>query len=57
MNKQTIENKLAELRASQEAGQAQLRDLEQKKRELEGTLLRISGAIQVLQEMKEESGD
>ncbi|MBY0573189.1 MAG: hypothetical protein K2P84_05875 [Undibacterium sp.] len=56
MDKQVIEARLAELRSSHEAGQNQLRDLEQKKRELEATLMRISGAIQVLQELLDEQG-
>jgi hypothetical protein len=54
MDKKSIEDKIAELHRNQEAGQAKLRDLEQQKRELEGALLRISGAIQALQELLEE---
>lgn len=56
MDKKIIEEKLVELRRSQEAGQAQLRELDQQKRALEGTLMRISGAIQVLEELKADQG-
>ena len=49
-----IELRLQELRKELQAGQARLRDLEARKRELEQKLLRISGAIQVLEELKGE---
>ncbi len=46
-----LEKRLAELKAEYEAGQKMLADLEKKRNELEATLLRISGAIQVIEEM------
>jgi predicted nuclease with TOPRIM domain len=48
--KQQLEKRLAELKAEYEAGQKMLADLEKKRSELETTLLRISGAIQAIQE-------
>ncbi len=42
--------RLHELKAEYEAGQQMLADLEQKQDSLRGTLLRISGAVQVLEE-------
>lgn len=47
--------RLAELRQEQEAGQAQLRALEARTRELQHTLLRIAGAIAVLEELEAEA--
>ena len=47
-----IAQRLAELRQEHEAGQAQLRALDQRTRELQNTLLRIAGAIAVLEEME-----
>jgi hypothetical protein len=49
-----IAQRIAELRREHEAGQAQLRALEQRTRELQHTLLRIAGAIAVLEEMEAE---
>ena len=46
-----MEQRLDELKREYEAGQKMLADLEQKKMKLEQTMLRISGAIQVLEEM------
>ncbi len=46
-----MEQRLEELKHEYEAGQKMLTDLEQKKMNLEQTMLRISGAIQVLEEM------
>ena len=46
-----MEQRLEELKGEYEAGQKMLADLEQKKIALEQTMLRISGAIQVLEEM------
>jgi prefoldin subunit 5 len=47
--------RLAFLREEYEAGQAQLRALEQRTRELQNTMLRIAGAIAVLEELSAES--
>ena len=46
-----IRERLSELRGEYEAGQQQIQLLEQRREELQGTLLRISGAIQVLEEL------
>jgi hypothetical protein len=46
-----MEQRLEELKHEYEAGQKMLADLEQKKMNLQQTMLRISGAIQVLEEM------
>ncbi len=48
--KQQLEQRLKELRAEFESGQKALADLEMKQANLRNTLLRISGAIQVLEE-------
>jgi predicted nuclease with TOPRIM domain len=45
-----LEQRLKTLKAEFETGQRMLADLEAKRAELERTLLRISGAIQVLEE-------
>ena len=49
--REQMEQRLEELKGEYEAGQKMLADLEQKKMALEQTMLRISGAIQVLDEM------
>lgn len=46
-----IEARLQQLKDEYEAGQRMLAELEQRKASLEQTLLRISGAIQVLEEL------
>jgi len=46
-----LEQRLQQLKAEFETGQKMLTDLEQKRANLEQTLLRISGAIQVLEEV------
>lgn len=51
MDKAAIENRLHELKAEYESGQKMLADLEKRQAELHQTLLRISGAIQVLEEL------
>ncbi len=50
MRKQ-LEKRLSKLKSEFEAGQKMLAELETKKSELQTTLLRISGAIQVLEEL------
>lgn len=52
--KEQLEKRLQELRAEFESGQKSLADLEIKQANLRNTLLRISGAIQVLQEELEK---
>lgn len=48
------EQRLMALRQEYEAGQAQMRALEQRTRDLRETMLRISGAIAVLEELVAE---
>jgi len=50
MNEQ-LERRLSELKAEFESGQRMLQELDQKRANLEKTMLRISGAIQVLEEL------
>lgn len=53
-----IETRLAELRAERERGEEMLADLQARAGALRETLLRISGAIQVLEELqRQEAGD
>jgi hypothetical protein len=47
-------NRIAELRIEIESGQAQLNELENRQQHVRQTLLRISGAIQVLEELLKE---
>jgi hypothetical protein len=49
--KEQLEQRLKELRAEFESGPKMLADLESQQVNLRNTLLRISGAIQVLEEM------
>jgi predicted nuclease with TOPRIM domain len=49
--------RLAELRDNYQAGQVQLQRLEAQRSEIQQTLLRISGAIQVLEELLDERDD
>lgn len=46
-----LQKRLSELKAEFEAGQKMLAELDTKRNEIQSTLLRISGAIQVLEEM------
>ena len=46
-----LEQRLAALKVEFEAGQKMLNDLEARQAELRATLLRISGAVQVLGEL------
>ena len=52
--KERMERRLARLRSEFEAGQAVMSDLEARQANLRGSLLRVSGAIQVLQEMLDQ---
>ena len=49
--KQLLEQRLKELRDQFESGQKMMAELESKQANLRDTLLRISGAIQVLEEL------
>jgi hypothetical protein len=51
MDRVTIEARLADLRREFEAGQKLLRELEGKQMEVRDTMLRIGGAMQVLEEL------
>jgi hypothetical protein len=48
--KEQLEHRLAALKAEFETGQRMLAELESKQAELKNTLIRISGAVQVLEE-------
>lgn len=48
--KEQLEQRLASLKSEFETGQSQLAELDAKQQALRETLLRISGAIQVLEE-------
>lgn len=48
---QKIEDRIKELKAELENGQSMLANLDAKRASLQSTMLRIEGAIQVLQEM------
>lgn len=49
--REQLEQRVRELKAEQHRGQQMLAELEGREAELRQTLLRISGAIQVLEEM------
>lgn len=52
--REQLQSRLGELRKEFETGQAQLQELERQQARLRETLLRISGAILVLEEMLTE---
>jgi predicted nuclease with TOPRIM domain len=52
---QQIQSRIAVLKSEFETGQAKLRELEMQQSRIRETLLRISGAIQVLEEMLESN--
>lgn len=55
MDQDVIAARIKELKDNYQAGQVQLRNLEAQQQELQNTLLRISGAIQVLEELQQEA--
>lgn len=55
--KEQLEKRITELKSEFEAGQKMLTDLETKQNELKTTLLRISGAIQVLEELLQQPAE
>lgn len=54
--KERLEKRLQELRAEFEQGQKMIGEMEARQAQLRETLLRISGAIQVLEEELRETG-
>lgn len=56
--REQLQTRLSELKREFSTGQTQLQELERQENNLRGTLLRISGAIQVIEEMleKQEKG-
>ena len=53
--RKTVERRIQELKAESESGQKLLAEYEEKQRNLRETLLRISGAIQILEEVLAEA--
>ena len=53
--REQLQARLEELKSEFETGQARLRELETQQARLRETMLRISGAIQVLEELQAES--
>jgi hypothetical protein len=49
-----IKDRLVQLKQELEKGQQQMALLDQRRQELRDTILRISGAIQVLEELREQ---
>lgn len=54
--KNTLQQRIDELKSEFEKGQAKLQELQQQQAQLHETLLRIGGAIQVLTELLEKEG-
>ncbi|PRG49688.1 hypothetical protein [Burkholderia gladioli] len=54
MDKAAITSRLRDLEVEYKAGEQQLRKLDEQKQDLQHTLQRIAGAIQVLKEVLEE---
>jgi predicted nucleic acid-binding Zn-ribbon protein len=50
MGNNTFEDRLAQLKTQYDAGQKELDNMRKKENDLQVTLLRISGAVQVLEE-------
>ena len=55
--KTQLENRLKQLESEMKTGEEQLQQIEEKKATLERTILRISGAIQVLKEELEKADE
>jgi hypothetical protein len=54
--REKLEQRMTGLKAEQETGQRMLAEIDARQAELRQTLLRISGAIQVLEELLADSG-
>jgi len=57
MDLERIDQRIEELKAHYQDGQKQMQRLEAQREELRSTLLRISGAIQVLEELRRENAN
>jgi predicted nuclease with TOPRIM domain len=55
--RERVQARLGELQREYEQGKARLRELERQQRHLEDQLLRVSGAVQVLEEVLAHSGE
>ena len=55
--KEQLQKRLTELKQEFESGQKMLAELEEKRNSLQNTMLRISGAMQVLQEQLKPEGE
>jgi predicted nuclease with TOPRIM domain len=55
--REMVQARLGELQREYEQGRARLRELERQQRHLEDQLLRVSGAVQVLEEILARVGD
>lgn len=57
IDKDSVETRIKTLQQEMSKGQAQLEKLDKERELTQQTLLRISGAIQVLEEMLQEAGE
>lgn len=57
MMREQLEKRLDELKAEYDQGEKMLSDLDARREQVRQTLLRISGAVQVLEELLKEEGD
>lgn len=57
MDRDSIAQRLQQLKDERRAGDAQLQQLDARRSELQKTLIRIDGAIQVLEEVLSEQQD
>ncbi|MCU0637210.1 MAG: hypothetical protein MUE87_01100 [Methanothrix sp.] len=55
--REQLEKRLDELKAEYDQGEKMLSDLDTRREQVRQTLLRISGALQVLEELLKEEGD
>jgi len=55
--REQLEKRLDELKAEYDQGEKMLSDLDARREQVRQTLLRISGAVQVLEELLKEEGD
>ena len=55
--REQLEKRLDELKAEYDQGEKMLSDLDARREQVRQTLLRISGAVQILEELLKEEGD